>query len=100
MADIKERAKEDAQQEFQRFQGKETEFLAEKYMDFSNKETLIYEKMNKNEKLNDNDFYTLFYCQEMVEQISWVLANTLLYGLGYDKDKKGMWCKKKKGLFR
>lgn len=100
MAELEERAKQDAHKDFQKYDGKGTEFLAERYADFNNKETTIIDKLNRNDNLSDDDFYTYYYCHAMVESLSWVLANSLLYGLGYDKDKKGMWCKKKKGLFR
>ena len=102
MTDMEAKAIEEAQKDFLKFKGKGPEFLIEKYMDFSNQQTIMLEEIDDAnlERLSDNDFYTIYYSDEMVKQLSWALADSLLYGLGHEKDKKGLWKKKRKGLFR
>lgn len=100
MADIEGRAKEQAEKDFEKYAGKSSEFLAEKYAEFSNREEKMMDKINKNDNIKDDDLYTYFYCHSMVERLSWVLANFMLYGMGYEKDKNRLWTKKKKGFFR
>lgn len=100
MSDIRERAKVVAENEFSKYANKDSEFLAVKYIEYQNKKTVLIDKLNRKQDLSDDDLYMYYLCDEMERRLSFILANFMLYGLGYEKDKKDMWGKKKKGLFR
>lgn len=100
MPEEKSKAIIDAERDLVKYGTKECTYVAEKYVECINRLTVVLDKHNSGRELNDNDFYDFEYCQFMEQRLSLVLSDFFLQGLGYTKDKNGIWGKKKKGLFR
>lgn len=88
-----------AESDYFNYANKEREYIAEKYVENVNMLTSIIEKHNNGQELNERDYYNFEYCQFMEQRLSYLLTECLLQDLGYNKDKNGIWGKKKKGFF-
>ena len=100
MSEEKSKAIIDAEKDFTKYGTKECTCVAEKYVECINRLTAVLNKHNSGQELNDRDFYDFEYCQFMEQHLRLVLSDFFLQGLGYTKDKNGIWGKKKKGFFK
>ena len=96
---IEESASQAADRDFMEYNG-DVAFLAEKCVEFRNKLSTIQAEFDQKQELTDDDLYQYYYTSAMEQRLNYVLTTALLQSLNYEKNKKDIWVKKKKGLFR
>ena len=99
MNDKFEKAIEDAKIEVKKIIAKyDYQGITQKYIEVKNDFTVFLDKNEKKDKLSATDVYEFKYYEYMEKALEKYLVELFITIQGYEKNKKGLWEKKNKGI--